>query len=211
MTTPNSSQDDAAVDWDDVFRSNYASTLTNSASWYATADELWIAAELVAPQVRQWWEHHRARAAGAPATSAPPGCHPIFMMLCGFVVENLSKGALAARLSWDERQAARASGMLPGRLKSHDLVRLVESIEFEANADDLHLLRRLHRAVLWHGRYPVAVGIDRSLDRIPASGGESISLTWLGGRDVDNCIELLNRLQTHVGARRYAPIPPSGT
>jgi hypothetical protein len=127
------------------------------------------------------------------------------MMLCGFVVENYSKGALAAQLSQKERQAVREEGRLPGRLKSHDLVRLADAISFEATATELCLLKRLRRAVLWYGRYPVAVVTDMSLDRMPSPRVNPISLAWVDSHDVEDCFDLLRRLQEHVGARRCIP------
>jgi hypothetical protein len=51
MTLLDESENDEAVDWEEVSRSNFAARLVNSAAWFETFDELWVAAELIAPQV----------------------------------------------------------------------------------------------------------------------------------------------------------------
>ncbi|OFV83824.1 MAG: hypothetical protein A2W26_06570 [Acidobacteria bacterium RBG_16_64_8] len=92
--------DDVApeVDWARVYRSKYATRLTNSIEWFGMADELMAAAEILQPHVAEWWEGIRPKS--KDEVYAPPAhsFHNVQMMLYAYAIENYCKGFLAAGL-----------------------------------------------------------------------------------------------------------------
>jgi hypothetical protein len=111
------------------------------------------------------------------------------MMLAGFAIENLCKGYLAARLSYEERERIRQTGILPGSLQDHDSLRLVEQTGMTLSRTEEHLLARITDAVRWRGRYPS-----------PTSHERIRPFAQMGG-DIRDIKTLLQKLRRHVGAK----------
>jgi hypothetical protein len=107
---------------------------------------------------------------------------------------------LVRNLTQSERDAMLSTGRLPGRVKTHDLLRLVKDIGFAATASDEHLLRRLERAAVWAGRYPVGLSHDdRVVATLPSGGVDN--LTKRSSQDVDAVRALIKRIEAIVRSR----------
>src|SRR4029077_16024250 len=111
------------------------------------------------------------------------------MMLAGFAIENLCKGYLANRLSYEEREDVQRVGVLPKSLKSHDILNLVEQTGMALSDTEKYLLKRITDAVVWRGRYPSAIS------------HEQIRPFAQIGSDTRHIKTLLQKVRRHVRAK----------
>jgi hypothetical protein len=187
------------IDWDEVSRQIYASELTRPESWIVAANELLAAATLLEAHVEAWWQSVRVWAKHQGTIFSEHGCHGIYMMLCAFAIENLCKSMLISSLTPDEREQVRERGLLPKRFKNHDVVDLVKSVHLSIDIREEELLRRMARAAVWHGRYPVPVS-HRARNAAKFSNGKEYSTSWQGGADIARIKEFVHKLRGHVKA-----------
>jgi hypothetical protein len=127
------------------------------------------------------------------------------MLLVGLAMENLFKGAIVPYIADEEREAAILKASIPRSVKSHNLRHLATLVSLETNAQEEVLLGRLSKAVLWHGRYPVATEFHDGLDTLTLADGRVVDTNWLGEKDTDACEALLVRVRTAAGARPFQP------
>jgi len=116
-------------------------------------------------------------------------------MLYAFAIENLCKGYLVNQLSNEEKKSIRARGKLPGTLKTHDLKELVESIGLKLDLEDEDMVRRLERASVWGGRYPIPISIERP---VKYQDGKEYNTSVLGRIDLVRTRTLTQRIRAHV-------------
>lgn len=189
-----------------MHRSTYASNATDWTAWFATADELQFAAELLKPQVTEWWRGVVAwtECVARPRTVSFPalGCHSIFLMLFAFAIENLCKGALIRDRRVDASSWSLPDARLPKELKTHDLRFLARAADFAVDELEEDMLARLTRAGLWRGRYPVAVRYDESIHTVSMTDGRKFNARRFGESDVARVELLVARLRDHLGATR---------
>lgn len=186
------------IDWDRVYNSNFSTKLLNFREWFSTANELIAAAEILAPHIVAWWDSLTEWSKGQ-GIFLEHGYHSIFLMLYAFAIENLCKGHLVSRLSFEERESIRASGRLPGELKTHDLRKLVDSIGLKLNLEDEDMLRRLERASVWGGRYPIPDVYSKERPQ-KYSDGKEYNTALLGRADLERVRNLSQRIREHVDA-----------
>jgi hypothetical protein len=183
------------TDWDQVYIRNFSTKLLNPREWISTADELTGAAEVLAPQAMAWWDNLKEWSNGR--RSFPKnGYHSTVLMLYAFAIENLCKGYLVNQLSSEEKESIRTSGKLPREFKIHDLKKLVERIGLKPDLEDEDMLKRLERASVWGGRYPIPM--DYSKERATYSDGKQYSTALLGRTDLARTRTLTQRIRDHV-------------
>lgn len=188
----------------DAFAWIFRGQLRDWQGWFAAADELQFAAELIQPRVEQWWIgvkewcDTKVRPREFPAL----GCHSILMMLYAYVAENLLKGALVRGGRVDLSTAENPVPTLPSDLKEHRLRTLALKAEFECDDRELELLARMQRASVWRGRYPVAARYDENTHSVQLDGRKRQSLAWFAEKDVERMVILIERLRVHVNAVR---------
>lgn len=183
------------TDWDRVYINNFSAKLLNAREWISTADELIGAAETLIPQTIAWWDNLKEWSKGRQSFPQN-GYHSTVLMLYAFAIENLCKGYLVNRLSSEEKESIRTNGKLLGKFKDHNLARLVELIGLRHDLEDEDMLRRLERASVWGGRYPVP---DRySKERSTYSDGQLYSTALLGRADLERTQTLIQRIRAHV-------------
>lgn len=199
-------------DWAAIQRRQFISDLLSSHKWFEAAAELQAAADVLKPRVNAWWDSLLAWQRKERKLFLEHGCHRVYMMLSGFVVEDLAKGALVPRVSAEDYDSIQRKARLPGHLLTHNLRALVRRISLFATAEEQELLHRMTRMVKWDGRYPVATEFQASLDRLVLDDGTVASATWVGESDVERIERLLDRIRDHVGARRsYRVVHDDGT
>lgn len=186
------------IDWDRVYVSNFTMKLLTSREWFSTANELIAAAEVLSPHVIAWWDSLMEWSKGQ-GIFLEHGHHSTFLMLYAFAMENLCKGYLVSRFSFEEREAIRTSGKLPNELKTHDLRKLVESVGLNLDLTDEDMLRRLERASVWGGRYPIPDSYSKERPQ-KYSDGKEYSTALLGRADLERVRTLAQRIREHVGA-----------
>lgn len=192
------------LEWHHVHLSNYAASVTNCRNWFAAADELQFAVDLLRPQVTAWWEGIEAwqKAVPRPRLFPPLGCHSILMMLSAYVVEDLCKGAMVRDGRVDLTPAFVARDGIPKDLKGHQLRLLVRRVEMSATLEEQELLIRMTRAAVWRGRYPAAVKYSESVHTLRLNDGEKHSATWFAANDVARMDALIEKLRDHLGVER---------
>jgi hypothetical protein len=204
--------DEAEPDWTAIRRRQFIDDLLSSQKWFETAAELQAAADVLKPRVIAWWDSLLAWQRRERRLFLEHGCHRVYMMLSGFVVENLAKGALVPRASSQDHEFIQSKARLPRHLVTHNLRSLVKRMSLSATAEEQELLHRMTRMVKWDGRYPVASGFDENLDRVVLDDGTVSSATWVGREDVERIDQLLDRIREHLGARRsYRIVRDDGT
>jgi hypothetical protein len=190
--------------WEHVRLASYARSVGDWRGWFAAADELHFAAELIKPQVVNWWAGVEAWRKAKPRsrTFPPLGCHSILMMLYGYVVEGVCKGAMARGGQVDVTPATVASTGIPKELKTHSLRQLLRVVGLDCDSSEQELVQRMTRAVVWRGRYPAAVKYKESIHTLVLDDGKRHSATWFGANDVPRMEALITRLRLHVGIAR---------
>lgn len=192
--------------WDRVHFSNYRMTLLSADHWRRHANALLRAAELVEAEVREVWQHNmtwlknnelRTPRKMRPRASEIFGVH---FMLVAFVVENLLKAALVRRHQHELRTAFERSGKLPTELKSHNLFVLARKAGIAVDVETEDLLRRLTRAAVWAGRYPVPAGFRESSSDEEFADGKEWLVSYFSESDPERLTQLIARLKNDLGA-----------
>ena len=157
-------------------------------SWLEQAEGLLESASILAPELeRRWSDHLDLRK-----------LHRVFLMLCGFAVENFCKAVIAVRLSEDQRERVRTGGDLPSAFKTHELQKLLENVRFVVPPKDDRLVKKLEIAVTWWGRYPAPVAPSH-LHPKTARGAE----LWphsMGSDEIRTAVEFVQRVNSFVRA-----------
>jgi len=140
------------------------------------------------------------RAAGrSRKDSLASGVLRVHLMLVAFGVENLFKAQLvktrrsALMKQFDDQE------QLPTELRTHDLIRLARLVGFDATDDDEALFRRLTRAAIWSGRYPIPVHISARSRTELCSDGVVRSVAYGLPRDIDDLKVLVSRIRESFG------------
>jgi hypothetical protein len=202
-------RDDERIDWNEVSRDIYRSSLLSSSDWVKKANDLLATAELVAPMVAAEWQGKHARMKGL--TEKWPQDHSAtYFMLTAFAVENLLKGALVisrhCEIAEEFDSAPDSKKRLPKILEDHNLLRLLRRIcesrvrplskppTFPLSLEEEDLMRRLTINAEWYGRYPIAIG-PRGTGEATFSDGKIYSLRWFGEHDVEKLKRLVARIR----------------
>jgi hypothetical protein len=129
--------------------------------WIRKAREVKRAANLIWAQFDSELKSHRSG-----NYSDEPFTGDVALMLYGFVIENLLKGALAAKGG-----AANSKGNFD--LKSHALEDLALKLSIPLSPEECELLERLENFIQWAGRYPIPLYSDTLYARNLHSGGQA--------------------------------------
>jgi len=186
------------INWNQIYAINFTTKLLNAREWFSTANELIAAAEVLAPRVIAWWDSHIEWSKGQ-GIFLEHGYHSIFLMLYAFAIENLCKGHLIGQFSLEETELIRKNRRLPKKLTDHRLCELIDSIGLKYNLEDEDILRRLERASVWGGHYPIPKDYSKVRPR-KYSDGKEYTTAWLGRDDLERVRSLANRIREHVNA-----------
>lgn len=202
--------DEISVDWGAVHQSNFESAAFSSAKWIQKGVDLFESAKLLEPKIQELWSYWRSKSDGKPAAHVPDHCLGTYFMLMSFCVENLLKAALiqADNLQYKrDFKACVESGMksgkcFPSELKTHNLFDLSVKVQLPLQEGEEDLLRRLSRCAEWAGRYPSPLRYEEMSGAEKFSDGESYSLSWFGGHDVERLNDFIpslpQRLDLHT-------------
>lgn len=188
------------IDWDQIPLSNYAVMLLNKRRWFETAHELISTAAILEPHVTRWWDSWLEFSRDESKAPLKHGYHGVYMVLIAYALENLCKGYIVDNLPRSVRENIRSKGVLPKELDSHDLVKLVERTGLVPDPQEEELLRRLERACIWYGRYPVP-RFYRDLGPKQFKDGKEYNIGWIGGGDINRIKDLVCRVRNQIGDR----------
>jgi len=185
--------------WDHVYKSNYQSKLLSWRSWSEQAEGLLNAAELLVPEVEAVWQSHREWAKDpANINLKSDAVISIHLMLVAFSVENLLKAALVHKNYYKFDDEFRQKGELPESLKKHNLSYLAKKVGFSFTTEDEGLLRRLTRAAIWYGRYPVPMTFQDMSGSEEFSDGKTWSVSHRCGNDVARLQKLVSKIRSDL-------------
>jgi len=190
-----------------IFFGQYFESLLNWDLWIGKAEELLTAAGALTPHIRNYWDivmsdtkEGRYSEGGKPPHKTPVYFQAVYSMLIAYALENLFK-AMIIREQQDtfRTHIMNEGGKLPGKIKSHDLIRLAKEAHFKFNASDEDLLARLHRNSEWAGRYPVPVSSSGLKNiKVFTTDGKPHLTAFLSPNDIDLLIDLVHRVKTHI-------------
>ena len=170
----------------ELAKQRYAKTILNPLEWFMTAHQLMFAMRELEPAIEGYWRT-MSSAAKQPTVKIPRfEYNSAYLLLAGFVIENMCKGFLCARLSPDDCAKAER-GELPKRLdRQHRLDDLLEDVGFSISPSYREILERVQTTLLWLGRYPAPK--------------ESENIRWksITGADVTMVKSFLKQLGNHV-------------
>jgi hypothetical protein len=116
-------------------------------------------------------------------------------MLTAFAIENLLKAELVRKFYRQFKEEFDSSGELPPLLKRHHLFILAKKAGLSMGPEEEDLLRRLTRAAIWAGRYPIPIEFGELSGGEQFSDGSVRSISYLGGKDVDRLRKLLSKIR----------------
>lgn len=179
----------------------FAQNVLHPVLWLSSARSLMGAAESLTKEIARFWQE------SVPDSTKPlemilwADYQKIFMMLYGFAIENFCKAYMVTQLSADQRRRVVERGELPGKLKDHNLLRLVEEkIGLKVEVEERKLLKSLEEAVLWAGRYPVSTGPGPSATKDEDVLAQLRNMPQgISSEDVPRTRKLTERIMEHVG------------
>ncbi len=177
----------------------FAQNVLHPGLWLSSARSLMGAAEHLTEAIAGFWQEPGPE--GKPLEMILGADYQkIFMMLYGFAIENLCKAYMVTQLNADERRRIVEKGELPGKLKDHNLPRLVEEkIGLKVEIEERKLLKSLEEAVLWAGRYPVSIGPGPSAIKNEDVLAQLLNMPQgISSDDVPRTREITERIMEHV-------------
>ncbi len=124
--------------------------------WFDNANRLMLVLNLIEPNVQEYWRIFN-KDEGSSEKTPEYDCHLIFLMLSGYVIENLCKGFLVKKLTIEERSAVE-QGKYPSGLATHNIPALVKRTGLETTEIEENLLSRIYAAVVLAGALSGAKG-----------------------------------------------------
>lgn len=182
------------IDWDKVRKLNYRSALLAPHIWIAQAEGLFEVAESLVPHVETVWQSFRNAAKGSNQAQ-PDAVIMIHFMLTAFSVENLLKAELVRRYYRECLSEFEVTGNLPRVLKSQNLYDLAKKCGLTPDSEEEDLLRRLTRAAVWAGRYPLPRSYRELSSSETFSDGKQWSVSYRSGNDVEAFRALVMRIR----------------
>ena len=126
---------------------------TNIYYWLERSKELKASAKLI-------WEHSKVHyVKNEKVIDSLAQFYRVSMLLMGLSLETLLKALIIAR---DDNQIS--NGKIHKTLKTHDLIKLIERVDFDVNDKEEHFLFRASENVVWLSRYPVPTRIPDNVD-----------------------------------------------
>jgi hypothetical protein len=188
----------------DVVRDYFANRVGEARHWIDTAEELVAAAAIFEEPIARWWKAMREGIDAVPPR--PP--FELHLMLMAYGLENYLKAVIVSRRPWHYRLEAYKTRRLPQVLNGHKLVELAKTARLALDSTEEDLLRRLTRAAVWAGRYPVP--LSAVPDCTEYSDGKQYSLSWFGGADAENLAAFCARIRDILGLDHAAPLDTTG-
>jgi hypothetical protein len=178
-----------------VRRRYFTKRVLEPKQWFDNANRLMLALNLIEPNVQEYWRIFN-KDEGSSEKTPEYDCHLIFLMLSGYIIENLCKGFLVKKLTIEERSTVE-QGKYPSGLATHNIPALVKWTGLETTEIEENLLSRIYAAVVWRGRYPVP------------RADEKIEPFVQIGSDVRRINQFLTKLRRHVDAQKSYQISDS--
>lgn len=152
------------------YRIQYLEQALDWRLWVKSADDLLAAAEELEPSIKRYWsiakenlvaerEDVREGRRRRPWKEQGPYLQAIYSMLVAYAIENLYKASLILQNKKQYEQEIQQKGGLPSELRTsrHNLLDLVNKLNFNIDKDEKNLLLRISRHSYWQGRYPVPI------------------------------------------------------
>lgn len=176
-----------------IFERGYQIRLKSPAAWALSARRLRQAARVL-------WDLHQKDLKGLIdgqriSTLAHLETAPVALMLEGLAVENLAKGALVRAKPPSESRS------LPSELNHHKVGQLLKKAGVSLAPEEMALIERLERFVVWAGRYPVPKTVEGTATVPPGGRVRNMPSNLWFSSDVDNAERLCQKLESFLDFR----------
>ncbi len=194
------------------FIRKYAKLVSNPDIWLLTARRLFASANLVAAEAKRRWDDMDFRKPREQTYKirdefSAQDFQAVYMMLVGFVLENLFKARFIEKNRTALRESITRSGALPKILKRHDLRELAEMGEIELDHDTENLLDRVTKHSVWRGRYHFPLDFETFYHLTPENDIPSSGIGYASD-EVDRITRTIKSVCDSLGfpnMRRAAP------
>lgn len=192
------------------YRIQYLEQALDWRLWVKSADDLLAAAEELEPSIKRYWslakesliaeqEDVREGRPRRPWKEQGPYLQAIYSMLVAYAVENLCKASLILQNKKQYEQEILQKGGLPSELRTprHNLLDLVNKLNFNIAEDEKNLLLRISRHSYWQGRYPVPTKA-KDLNSVEMHDGIPHFVAFLAPNDFPKIELLISRIKEHI-------------
>lgn len=185
------------------FTRRYAKLVSNPDMWLSTARRLFASANLVAAEAGRRWDDMDFRKPQNQKYKiqdefSAPNFQAIYLMLAGFVFENLFKAHLIEKNRTSLRESITRSGKIPKMLRTHDLRKLSEMCEIELDQDTKNLLDRITKHSVWRGRYHFPLDFETFYHLTPENDIPSSGIVYASD-DVDRVEKTIKSICDSLG------------
>lgn len=181
------------------FTARYAKLVSNHTIWLFTAQRLYAAASVLAAEIGRRWNATDFRKSDEQRNLINDrflvsDFQPAYMMLIGFVLENLFKACLVQNNKESFRNEVLKSGKLPSELLSHDLKKLAQSCDIPVENDVGPKLDRIAKFSVWRGRYHFPLTFEAFYHITPQNDSPSsgISFSQSDVQEISSFVESLS-------------------
>ncbi|MFL6264059.1 MAG: hypothetical protein ACJ76Y_30610 [Thermoanaerobaculia bacterium] len=182
----------------------FAEIASEEEEWFFMAEDLRLAAEALEPQIKEYWmiekerESLRDEEGSLRVFMYNPDPTGIYFMLTAYAIENLCKGLLVRKSKDQVWDLAAKKGSVPKELLSHDLLTLLNNVNFPLRPEDEELAFRLKRSAVWSARYPVPTKASHPTVKLKLPSGEEVVPRWHQESDLQSVKELFSRVDSFV-------------
>jgi len=171
---------------DDYWNSKFTDGVLDPKSWIDTATELACTLNYLRAPAIDFFKAMRSLPIGEPLLSKGR-VHGCYLMIAGFVAENLLKAIVAKEAS---SQGTVDPTALLKDIRTHNLLKLAAKVGIPVADSGSELLQRLTYFAIWAGRYPTPVAVA-DLKPQAISGAEQNTLNYVRGSDIRAIDQLL--------------------
>jgi hypothetical protein len=182
----------------------FAEIASEEEEWFFIAEDLRQSAEALEPKVKKYWAIEKDRDKLRDKEGIPwvfmynPDPRGVYFMLTAYAIENLCKGLWVRKNKDLVRSLAAKKGSIPQELLSHDLLILLNKINFPLRLEDEELAFRLKRSAVWSARYPIPTRAQHPTVKWKLPSGEEIVPTWYKASDLQDIKEFFYRVDGFV-------------
>jgi hypothetical protein len=185
------------------FIRRYTKLVSNPDIWLLTARRLFASANLVAAEAKRRWDDMDFRKPRDQTYEihdefSASDFQAVYMMLAGFVLENLFKARLIEKNRTSLRESITKSGEMPRILKTHDLRKLAGMCEFKLDQDTENLLDRVTKHSVWRGRYHFPLDFETFYHLTPENDIPSSGIGYTSD-DVDRIARTIKSVCDSLG------------
>jgi len=179
--------------WDKRYKSIFISKLLNENTWLKNAKALIDAASSFEPEVYRVWDAILSAQSRGEDITIRVEYFGTYYMLIAYAIENILKAKIISKKCSEFKKYVEQKWELPPDLKNHNLFKLAKDVNISLNSSEESYLRRLSRAAIWAGRYPVPTKYKGLMGK-KYSDGELHMESFFTRGEIEKIKKLLDKL-----------------